>query len=959
MRFPLSFFVPALLAIFLFSVPAFADETSFYTLNERWAKNAQSGKTKDEALGDTFTTALANRAAKSGASASTIPTALPITRTIGDVLSAGNTIEVEHNQTLFLRFPTPVLKFLATDDGVVTMDTVEASILRIVAIQIGSTFIHVWDESGRKTFTLRVVQPKYAPNRLLESQAEILDRSRSFKFSYDNSRGAFYSGDKYREMRRTDYDFNQRATIIGDTPYGELSGHVQTQNDLGLVFLTDTQVALRDGKVGNLDNFNLALGDSAINSGLMIFPQARVRGAAIEHWDDAKRVKWSAFRGREQSSVIGTITPGLIAGERTLNSYLTGQILDFKLNDQAVTKVGYFQASGRDRLNTPTKNGVGAKTAVALGEHVKFETEFDHDTQHAAQKHAFLTSFENFRMKNEVRDVSKKFFTLLGNPGRQGEIGFLTDASASPFKWWTMTASVDIFRDRLIFNPADPSSVNIHTDFSTTFTPSDTSSLIFTFQDIDDTGRIGPTKIRTYSAQYNQRVNFLGHKASIFTRYQNRNNRSLTNPFSDYMQDQFVAGFYTEIFWGINFSMQKEWSLLREPATDRRTHPNATIYSLDYLRQISDLPLYLEARLRIRDEEETESPNSFMAGEDTTEFSGGLRYRPNPDFEVFLNGSFTQYVPEDLDVPSQRVEAQFLTGMHYVYDTGWRWSSVGAFKGYVFKDLNGDGTRQPGESGIPGIAVSSDGKQAVTDENGFYELKGISGRKAVLTIDNTKFPYGYAPTSSTRQEFEIEHHRTREADFGLTPRSEVSGIVFSDLNGDGKYQSTDAGVRRVKIVMEDGQATRSNSIGVFTFPNVVAGPHRAELVLSTLPEGYLPMDVPKKEFTTFEGIRYEINFPLKALRLVTGRVFLDTNKNGVMDMVERPAAGVKILLGPRAIETDAEGYYLFEDVPPGSWRLAVDPATLPAGYSVSLAVPVEMTAEPRTMSNLNIGLTAE
>ncbi len=946
---------------FVFSIflpSSYADESSFYAFNEQWRKESRSGTTKAQALSDTFSSALLGSAVASGTSTG-MPAPSSISRSLRDICSAGGTVEIEQNQSLFLKLDTPVVKFISTDDGIVVMDTVESSTLRIAGSGVGSTFVHVWDESGRKTFSLRVKQPKVLPNLRMEKQIELYEKTRPFKFSYDNSRGAFYAGDKYRQMKRSGYDFTQRGSFVGDTPYGELSGRAQTQNDLGRVFLTDAQLALRDGKVGNYRNFNAVAGDSFVDPNFMVFSEARVRGALLEHWDDSKRVQWSAFRGREESSMIGTLTPGVVS-ERTLNSYLTGETVNFKLNEQSRLRAGYFQGSGRDRNSNSVKSGTAGEFTTELGPHVVFKSEVDRDTSRYAQRHAFLTTFKNFNMKNEVRDVSKNFFSLLGTPGRQGEIGYLLDASGSPTDWWSMKGSLDIFRDRLIFNPEDPSSVNIHTDFSMRFIPSESSSLVFSYQDIDDTGRIGPMKLRVYSSQYTQRINVLGHKASVFTRYQNRNNRALTTPLSDYQQNQIAVGFYTEIFWGIYLSMQKECSLLYEPILDRTTYPSVFSYSLDYSRQLVNLPLYLDMHLRVRDEEETESINSFMAGEDSTEVSGGIRYKPSDDLEVFLNGSFTQYVPENKSTaPSQRVEAQFLTGMNYIYDTGWRWAAKGSFNGYVFKDANGDGIRQAGEAGITGVMVTvSDGQKTATNADGFYEFKAVSGKKVTLTMDNASIPYGYTPTGSLMREADIVQKKTVRIDFGMTPRSEISGIVFSDVNGDGKYDTSDAGVRKVKITLEDGQSAWSNAIGVYSFPNVAAAEHTASLSLATLPEGYLPVDVPIKKFTTFEGIRYQLNFPLKAVRQVTGRVFLDANRNKIFDPTDRPQEGIRVFLGDLAVVTDNEGWYLFDNVKKGSYQLKVDPSTLEPGWSVPPIVLLDIPAEPTTRSNQDIAISA-
>ena len=72
----------------------------------------------------------------------------------------------------------------------------------------------------------------------------------------------------------------------------------QTQKAVGKTLLTDAAVILKDGKVGPYKNFNLTLGDASVTPGLITFPNGRIRGASLDHWDgNDKRVSWSGFYG--------------------------------------------------------------------------------------------------------------------------------------------------------------------------------------------------------------------------------------------------------------------------------------------------------------------------------------------------------------------------------------------------------------------------------------------------------------------------------------------------------------------------------------------------------------------------------------------------------------------------------------------------------------------------------------
>ena len=472
------------LAIFQgYDRPLFSAEANFYTLNDRWVKENKPQKSgKDKAVEESFSRAFQGRTLRE--EDIRIPAAPTLRRSLEEVLSTQGTLEIELNQVLILERIGGLLKFVATDEGLVTLENVDSETLKLLGSGIGSTFVHVWNSAGRTTFALRVIPPKIIASQSQIRERQALEKTRSFRLGYDNSRSASYNGEKFRDMPRSSVDFTQNARFEGDTPYGELSGHAQTQKAVGKTLLSDAQVVLKDGNIGRFDNFNAAAGDSQIKPDLMVFPGARIRGGVVEHWDDPKKTRWTGFYGRENSSLFGTITPGLLS-KRTLNSYLSGGVVDHRLSDTAKVKAGYFTGSGKSRADELNRRGAGVQTEVGLGPNVVLNNETDFDDEKFAHKHSFTTKYEKLRVKNEFRDISKKFFTLTGPPSRQGEVGYLLDVSANPSEKWAYSGQLDIFRDRLVPNPNDPNSVNIHTDMLLNYFPCDDLNFTINFQDLD------------------------------------------------------------------------------------------------------------------------------------------------------------------------------------------------------------------------------------------------------------------------------------------------------------------------------------------------------------------------------------------------------------------------------------------------------------------------------------------
>lgn len=913
-----------------------------------------NGPAKEEAIEQSFAEAL-KRTGSAGGFSQSMPPRLRLT--FSDIRTMGNAVELETGQELYLKHTSDIVKFVSTDEGIVVLERAEPVVLTLSGAAPGRTFVHVWDASNRQTFEVRVIPQKIRGLTYADLQRDTIEKTRSFKIKYDATRSAFHRGEKYHERHRTSLDVNQRIAVEGDTPHGFFEGHanIQRSGTISKHLLADIRASLEDGRIGPLENFNAAGGDSDVKPEMMIFSTGRMRGVYVERWDEPKTIRSTHFYGRELSGIVGTLSPFFASQKRTQDSFLSGNFVDWRAAEDARIQAGYFTGSGPDRSDELNKHGFGAKGEFGLGPHVRFKPEIDHDNERLAQKHSLGLYFDKWQLRGELRDINQDFQSMIGAPSSQGEKGALLEAGVQPLQKVQLSGKLDVFRDRRIPNPDDPRKENVHTDLRITVEPTDRSNLEVFYQNIDETGRVGPFRLRSLGSQYTHNLDLWGRRATLTGRYEHRQNDNLNAATLSYERDQVTLGFYTRIFWNIYFSAQKEWHWLDEPEEDRFTRPQAITYTLSYSRQVFDTPFYFDTNLRIRDEEQTESPNSFMTGEDSTELSMGLYYRKDPNWEVYITGRFENFNQESLLVINPRVEMEVLVGVRYLHDTGIRWSAVGHFEGYVYKDVNADGIRQTEEPGFEGMKVqTSDGKSAVTDEQGYWKISQVSGKKIVLTLDSTDLPYGFVPTASLRREMEIEADRTQPVDFGLSPRSEISGLVFEDANRDGRYDLGEKGLKRVRILLATGQAARTNDSGSYSFSGVLAGEHEVKLDLSTLPDGYLPAGPTRKTLTVFEGIRYEAHFPLKAQRAVTGTVYLDRNGDSLFNSNDEVLPNIRVLFGDGSILTDERGRYLFDELASGEYELRVDPSSLPAGLACGFGQTVRLSLEPVTMEDQNI-----
>jgi hypothetical protein len=73
-----------------------------------------------------------------------------------------------------------------------------------------------------------------------------------------------------------------------------------------------------------------------------------------------------------------------------------------------------------------------------------------------------------------------------------------------------------------------------------------------------------------------------------------------------------------------------------------------------------------------------------------------------------------------------------------------------------------------------------------------------------------------------------------------------------------------------------------------------------------------------------------VDFRVVRTGRISGVVWLDANENGRIDEGERPLADVRVVTGSgRDTLTDANGYFIIGDLPPGEHILLLDEKTIP------------------------------
>ena len=103
----------------------------------------------------------------------------------------------------------------------------------------------------------------------------------------------------------------------------------------------------------------------------------------------------------------------------------------------------------------------------------------------------------------------------------------------------------------------------------------------------------------------------------------------------------------------------------------------------------------------------------------------------------------------------------------------------------------------------------------------------------------------------------------RIGDVFITNHSEISGIVFEDIDGNGKVGQKESGVKGVIITLEDGTKAVTDDSGRYFFRKAEAGKHMVTLDINSLPAAYFPAVPLYKEIELGEGMSFKYDIPLK------------------------------------------------------------------------------------------------
>lgn len=773
---------------------------------------------------------------------------------------------IEVNSDFFFR-GTNIKRFLVTIPGTIEVSRIDVNKLEVKATGYGTTFMHIWDDTGRWTFSIKIIPIRRLGEDLREAmQMKEIRRTKAFKIQYDSQRFAGFSGGRPNYLKRESLIHTHNLKLTGETPYGSADGEARLIRDENAnPSLSLITAGLTDANFYFLDNFDIRALDFQNNFGKYVLPSLGLRGVNLKHRLLNNGIEYTSFWGRERQYGFSSIS----TGTDEINSYVGGGSV-LVTTDVSTIKMTGVHAYGEDRknrLNYATSAGYDLQGTYEYGD-VTFNHDVAYDRDHAAGTAGVNYATDHFAIATEYRNIPKEFTIITGRPSQYGETGLLTDLKiSSKDNILSFISDMDIYRDRAFPNPEKPSRRNFNFNSRTNLILSDFTHIRANYGYYSREGSSSPSRAYSHGVSLHNTVDII-RPIGFSINYRRAANRNLTTPSGDYIDNRMEFNVNLDIIDNLNFYALEEVHILRDLEKEDMNSPTAFETGISYRGNILR-DIYLNLSFNYRTENSTKSENSFMVGEDSATTSGEIIYRPSKDFELFSRAFVRVTKSEtDPDAPGN-LDVQYWIGGRYLFETPFSWNPQARIEGYVFKDYNGNDIMDEGDEGIPEAKIFIGNNEAITDERGHYLFGSISGKEAQVCLDPTTLPLGFMPVKYATKTVSIEHGKREKVNFGVVTKSEIYGTVFVDSNDNGDYEPEEETIVNVSISLDDKIRTKTNSKGRYYIRNVIAGKHVLKMDLNSIPITYMPKVSLTKRLEIFEGVTYIYNIPLKKIKNVS------------------------------------------------------------------------------------------
>ncbi|MBX2998998.1 MAG: carboxypeptidase regulatory-like domain-containing protein [Caldilineaceae bacterium] len=334
--------------------------------------------------------------------------------------------------------------------------------------------------------------------------------------------------------------------------------------------------------------------------------------------------------------------------------------------------------------------------------------------------------------------------------------------------------------------------------------------------------------------------------------------------------------------------------------------------------------------------------------------------------------------------------------------------TTGSIGDRVWNDTDGNGIQNVGEAGLAGVRVYIDSNNngvwdvgepnAITDALGAYRIFNLGAGTYIVRTDPSTYPAGYIPTTSQVLSVNLASgQQFDDADFGLKPAGtgRIGDTIWLDANNNGIQDAGELGIRNITVTLQidiNGvwttlSSTTTDASGKYTFTGLIADNYRVTVNTSsqiTSPyasgtfslgsvmtptydlDGVGTPHVALVTLATDSTVVDTVDFGYNWSGSIGDYVWWDDNLNGVQDEAanrgifnarvqlyfDKDGDGVLDLVAGDfeilRVFTNANGYYLIPNLPPGKYIVDV--------YEDSLVTNGVRDVVPTTADNIPVTL---
>jgi hypothetical protein len=165
-------------------------------------------------------------------------------------------------------------------------------------------------------------------------------------------------------------------------------------------------------------------------------------------------------------------------------------------------------------------------------------------------------------------------------------------------------------------------------------------------------------------------------------------------------------------------------------------------------------------------------------------------------------------------------------------------NSYGAIDGRVYQDVNLNGRFDPDvDQPQANVKVRADGNRYVlTSPEGIYRIDSVHTGEHEVYLDLLSVRADLTLLDGAQQQVALVSRRDSVVDFRLVRTGRFSGVVWQDLNENGRLDEGEMPLSDVRIVTGSGRDTMSDSNGYFLIGDLPPGEHVVLVDEKTLPE---------------------------------------------------------------------------------------------------------------------------